>query len=268
MEPENVIYFSVIEEFNNSKKNDNKNDNNNNVVIYNKKPLNSYQLTEKFVNKLNKKVDSYCTYTNKIKTIKDYYTPNKFSASNNKNTIYISNKKNPTSDFFHVDGFLDTKKYNNLNYEKNYYKLLLKKFEKKEKNEEIEKIKKDEINNLKIMEKNKKNNEKDYNLNYYDFSKKPKKKHIYENIIKQTKYDYEKFPTYLRYDILKGKKIKIDKNNLNSDVKEDENLMILNQEKKHIISNLNISEKIFYNKYKHREKNIFDEFKPYQTFGL
>jgi hypothetical protein len=143
-----------------------------------------------------------------------------------------------------------------------------KEIEKKEKNEEIEKIKKDEINNLKLMEKNKKNKEKDYNLNYYDFSKKPKKKHIYENIIKQTKYDYEKFPTYLRYDILKGKKIKIDKNNLNSDVKEDENLMILNQEKKHIISNLNISEKIFYNKYKHREKNIFDEFKPYQTFGL
>ena len=267
MEPENVIYFSVFEDFNNN--NNNKiNDSNKNVVIYNKKKLNSYQLTEKFVNNLNKKVDNYCTYMNKIKTIKDYYTPNKFSVENNKNTIYISNKKNSVSDFFHVDGFLDTKKYNNLNYEKNYYKILLKKFEKKEKNEEIEKIKKDEINNLKLMEKNKKNKEKDYNLNYYDFSKKPKKKHIYENIIKQTKYDYEKFPTYLRYDILKGKKIKIDKNNLNSDVKEDENLMILNQEKKHIISNLNISEKIFYNKYKHREKNIFDEFKPYQTFGL
>ncbi len=100
------------------------------------------------------------------------------------------------------------------------------------------------------------------------FLKNQKKKHIYETIIKQTKYDYEKFPTYLRYDILKGKKIKIDKNDLNKDVKEDENYMIVNQEKKHIISNLNISEKISYNKYKHREKNIFEEFKPYQTIML
>ena len=267
MEPKNIFYFSIIEDFN-ELKNNNNNNNNDNVIILNKKPLNSYQLTEKFVNQLNKKVDNYCTYTNKIKTKKDYYTPNKFQPSNYKNTIYISNKKDPTSDFFHVDGFLDTKKYNNLNYEKNYYKILLKKFEKKDKNEEIERIKINEINNLKLLEKNKKNNEKNYYLNYYDFSKKPKKTHIYENLIKQTKYDYEKFPTYLRYDLLKGKKIKIDKNKIDKDVKEDENYMILNQEKKHIISNLNISEKIFYNKYKHREKNLFDEFKPYKTFSL
>jgi hypothetical protein len=187
-------------------------------------------------------------------------SPKIFSNINNNNIMSEGKNENYTRKYFD--------EYNNLNYEKNYYKLLLKKFEKKEKNEEIEKIKKDEINNLKIMEKNKKNNEKDYNLNYYDFSKKPKKKHIYETIIKQTKYDYEKFPTYLRYDILKGKKIKIDKNDLNKDVKEDENYMIANQEKKHIISNLNISEKIFYNKYKHREKNLFDEFKPYKTSSL
>jgi hypothetical protein len=187
-------------------------------------------------------------------------SPKIFSNINNNNIMSEGKNENYTRKYFD--------EYNNLNYEKNYYKLLLKKFEKKKKNEEIEKIKKDEINNLKIMEKNKKNNEKDYNLNYYDFSKKPKKKHIYETIIKQTKYDYEKFPTYLRYDILKGKKIKIDKNDLNKDVKEDENYMIANQEKKHIISNLNISEKISYNKYKNREKNIFEEFKPYQTIML
>jgi len=267
MDPKNIIYFSIIEDFN-ELKNNNNNNKNDNVIIFNKKPLNSYQLTEKFVNQLNKKVDNYCTYNNKLKTKKDYYTPNKFQPSNNKNTIYISNEKNPTSDFFHVDGFLDTKKYNNLNYEKNYYKILLKKFEKKEKNEEIEKIKKNEINNLKILEKNKKNNQKNYYLNYYDFSKKPNKIFIYENIIKQTKYDIEKFPTYLRYDLLKGKKFKIDKKKTDKEVKEDENYLILNQEKKHIISNLNISEKIFYNKYKHREKNLFDEFKPYKTSSL
>jgi hypothetical protein len=44
MEPENVIYFSVFEDFNNN--NNNKINENKNVVIYNKKKLNS-SITEK-----------------------------------------------------------------------------------------------------------------------------------------------------------------------------------------------------------------------------
>jgi hypothetical protein len=271
MDEKEIIYFSIIGDFNTLKNTNKNNDNTDNKkILFPKKKLNSYQLTEKFIKDLNHKVDYYCTHTNKIKTIKDYYTPNKFVSSNPKNTIYVPNNKNPTSDFFHIDGHLDTKKYNNLNYEKNYYKILLKKLEKKDENEKIEKIKKKEINDLKLLELNKKEDEFNNKLNYYDFSKKPKKIHIYENLIKQTKYDCEKFPFYLRYDLLKNKKIKVKKdeneneNKDNKDNKEDENIMFLNQEKKHIITNLNISEKIFYNKYKFREKNIFDEFKPYQ----
>ena len=41
MDPKNIIYFSIIEDFN-ELKNNNNNNKNDNVILFNKKPLNSY----------------------------------------------------------------------------------------------------------------------------------------------------------------------------------------------------------------------------------